>query len=337
MESTLQILNVIFLALFGTAGWRMLDEWRKSREERHQAELALREQQIEDCKTKIESLKVTHQHELEKRELQIARLSDENSRLSQKRDDRTVVLEEQIEFLKAQAPAGVTANFDALKRWYADQLSMHENRLEDCQSALSQEQLEHEATRKDKDMLIAQLQAAVETRKASVASDIGLRSILAPPDAHQRSNVERERQQVRNAAAAVKPSGCVLIEALKHWDPVVREIAAQGLVAQGVEVVPQLVARLERRTVVDYVLWFGLWFSGRYLAGHIQRVVAIIQVLVSIGDPAVPQLENLLLKNQVELQVRALIALRRINTEQANGALERHRHIVDRWRGIDLA
>lgn len=324
LSTILQIINVILVALFGTAGWRMVDEWRKSREERHKTELKL-------CEQQIENLKVTHQHELEKREFQIMRLSEENSRLSQNRDDRSALLEQQIEFLKAQAPAEVSANFDALKRWYAEQLSTREDNLEKCQSALNQEREEYEATLKSKNLVIEQLQAVVKESAATTPSEIGLQSILAPPNELQQVRVENYQEHIREIAS--KPYSVThLIKALGHWDLKVRELAAQGLVARGEEAIPPLVAYLERRTPSDYFFWL----IGRLGVAYIQRLVSIIHVLTSIGAPAVPQLKVLLSNEQKDTQARALIVLRRINTEQANEILERHSGIVDNVAGSEL-
>lgn len=329
LSTALQILNSVLLALFGTIGWRMVDEGRKSREERHQTELALGEKQVELCRAEIESLKASHKHELEKCDLQFTRLSDENSRLSQKRDDRIALLEEQIEFLKAQAPAGVSANFDALKKMYSEELVTYEKKLEISQSALSKEQLQYEAVIRSKDAMIEELRTAKKSSHAQGKSEIELRSILAAPSAFEQEKLESDLREVRTALRTPY-SVRTLIEALEHWNPEVRELAAEGLVTQGAETAGPLAERLKRRTFKDYVIWI----ASRFLSKDIQQLVSTMQVLTSIGNPAVRHLEGLLSNSQPEAQVRALITLWGIDTEQANEALERRKDIVKKWRWL---
>jgi hypothetical protein len=332
LSTVLQILNVVFLALFSTAGWRMVNEWRKSREERHRAELALRDQRIESYKTTIESLKTTHQNEIEKRALEITRLDDENRRLSQNRDEHIVRLGQHIEYLKAQASAGVSANFDAIKKLHAEELSMYEKKLQEHQSALSEERSEHQVVLKSKDILIEQLQAGIETSTAPIDLSIGLQSITTPPTPAQHARLERDREAVRRLAREAEARSVTgLICALGHWDCYVREMAAQKLASRGDTVVPELVAKLGGNSLADSLVdrvlkrvdrVYNLGLERRVIA-YVQRFATIIHVLAAIGDPAVPQLNQLLLHHRDEPRVRAMVTLRRINTDQANEVLER--------------
>jgi len=322
----LQILNVVILALFGAAGWRFVDEWRKNREERHLAEVAGLKQQIEAWKAAIESQKATHQHELEKRELQITRLGDDNERLSQKRDERTALLEQEIKYLNAQAPAEVLGNFEALKKWNEQQQSINENKLRECQSALAREELEHQSVLKSQETLLEQLQAKTERSAVLGDSSIDLQSILAPPARSRLDHLERDREAVRKLVAEAGPdSQSGLIDRLGHWDCYVRNRAAQELASKGATVVPELVAQLSGKNFIDLVLMP----VGHFFGERIQRYVTTITVLSAIGDPAVPQLEDLLLGVRDDLRVRAIIALRLINTQKANETLERYEDVVN--------
>jgi len=319
LSSVLQLLNVIFLALFGAAGGRLVNEWRKSREERHRAELALREQQIELCRAAIESQKATHKYELEKLDVQITRLNDDNQRLSQKRDEGTALLEREIKLLEAQAPAGMLANLEALKKLHAEQLLTNEKHLRECQSALSKEQLEHQSALKSQDMMIEQAKTATLTISADWDND--LQTILAPRPPAQLAHLERDRKMVSKLAAGTGThSQLELIERLGHWDYYVRNKAAQELASRGAVVVPELVAQLSTHYFIDLVLWP----VGRYLGEHVQRYAKIITVLSAIGDPAIPELEGLLRSDRLEIKTRALVALRLINTQSARDTLASH-------------
>jgi hypothetical protein len=324
LSTVLQILNVLFLAIFGAAGWRMVNEWRKSREERHLAELAIREQKFESCKAEIESLKTTHRHELEKSNLQMTRLLDDNQKLSQNRDERILLLEQLVALLKAQAPADVKANFDALKKLNAEQLAVHEKKLQECQSTLAEEQSEHQATLKLKDSLIERLKTDLSNVAASEGFGVGLQSVLSAPNYFQLERLDSDREEIRGLIAKGGAYPSRLIGALGHWDCDVREMAAKELVSRREEVLPQLIGRLDCFGLVDIVLVVVGWLVGP----PIQRLTMISQVLGAIGDPAVPQLEKLLFNKRKTPRIRAITTLRRIDTKQANEVLEHHDRIV---------
>jgi len=233
LSSVLQLLNIVFLALFGAAGWRLVNEWRKNREERHRVELALRNQEIESWKANVKSLKTSHRHELEKCEIQISKLTDDNQRLSQQRDERAAILEQQIEFLKAQAPAGVSANFDALKKWHEEQLSIFEKKLQGSQSVLLEEQSRHQAALHSRDEEIEQLRRSLGNARALTGAGIDIRTILAGPLPAQREHLQQDREAVAKQAAEFgTDSDAKLIDALGHWDSYVRNTAAQALASR---------------------------------------------------------------------------------------------------------
>jgi hypothetical protein len=326
-SSVLQILNVVILALSGAAGWRFVDEWRKSREERHLAEMAGLKQQIEAWKAALESQKSTHQHELEKRDVQITRLGDDNERLSQKRDERTALLEQEIKYLKAQAPADVLGNFEALKKWNEQQQSMNDNKLRECQSALAREELEHQTALKSQEALIEKLQSKNERFAALGDSSIDLQRLLAPLVPSEIEHLEVYRETVRRLVGQAGPGSQLrLIDLLGHWDCYVRNRAARELASRGAAVVPELVSQLSSTSFVELVLKL----IGHFIGRHLQRYVTTITVLGAIGDPAIPELEPLLLGERNELRVRAIIALQLINTQKANEILGRHEDRVRR-------
>lgn len=317
LSTTLQLINATLLGVFGVAGWRMVEEWRKSHEAKHAAEMAGSRNEVAALKTQIASLEERQRLELQSRDDQIGRLKDDNVRLAQKRDERTAILEEQISFLKSQSPAGVAANFDALKRWHTQQLEGQEQKLDECQSALAREKAEHQALLAARDARIEELKGNTAHSGASACCEIGLQIILPGPTALQREY--RDEYQSRIRVGKKKWSAWELIRALEHWDPNVREIAAQELASRGNDSVSDLVDGLHGGPLTN----LGLKILGRFCGRKIQRFVEIIRVLASIGDPAVGVLNERLMSPEWRPRARAIIALRCINTERANEVLQR--------------
>src|SRR5436190_103606 len=287
LASVLQILNTVLLAVFGVAGWRLVNQWRESREERHRLELSQRDQQIEFAQVTIESLKVTHKHALEKFELQISKLTDDNQRLSSARDEHTAILKQHIEFLKAQAPAGVVANFDGLKKLNEERLLSFEKQLADCQSARSREQSEHQLALELKETQLEQLEH--RRLQPSAGCEVEVQNILWSPSAREREQLSRDPDIV-TAANVGASANQRLIDALGHWNSDVRCRAEEALISRVPEVVPDLVNGLRGEGFVNAVLRI----VGRLFGKHIQRYVTIIALLCEIGDPAVPELEKAL-------------------------------------------
>jgi hypothetical protein len=331
IPTILQTINTVIIALFGTVAWRMINEWRKSREERHKAELEQSKLQLELRKLDYKSSESTHKHELEKRDIRIEHLTVENSRLLQKEDERIKLFQQEIELLKLQAPAGVSASFDALKKLHTEQLSAKNNELEKCQLELFQEKVNHENEIQTKNILIENLQAANRKSTTSIGLKIGIRSFLYPPDSDQRQRVGKERENIRNIVSERNlNSVSYLIRSLGHWDLEIREMAVEGLVALEEKAIPDLVSRLRFETLKDYILGLIGWLTGE----AIQRRLLVIKVLTSIGTNAIPELEELLLSGHEASKVRALIVLKEMNTEESNAVLERHKVSVEKWKEV---
>jgi hypothetical protein len=284
LKTVLQVLNVLFLGLFGAASGKMINEWRKSREERHQADLARLASEATARMAISERVKATDQHEIEKRDLQIAKLTVENDRLTQARSERMELLEEQVRVLRSQAPAGVAADIDGLIKVNERQLLIRQRALEECEAARSEELSKYQATLGSKEVIIEQLKTHPGNSMSSTESDICLQSILAPPQRHR-----FERMQ-RSPSPPAKASVSLLLAQLKGY--------------RFVDFTLRLVGGLVGERVLEYAI-----ASDR---------------LAEIGDPVVPELEELLSEQRDQVKFRAVLTLRRINSEKANEVLNRH-------------
>ena len=291
LKTVLQILNVIFLGLFGAASGRMINEWRSSREERHKAELASLASEAKASEAINERLRATDQHEIEKREIQIAKLTGDNERLTQARSERMELLEEQIRVLRSQAPAGVAADIDGLMKVHERQLLIRQKAVEECEAARAEELSKYQATLESREQTIEQLKTNDEIPKRSTGPDIWLQSILLDS---QRKTLEREQE-------ALSPP------------------AQQS----------QLVAQLRGSkyfgdSPLGQLVDLALARVGLFIGKQVMRHEAAIYGLTMIGDPVIPKLEKLLSAQRKVVSNRARITLLRMNSDKANEALKRH-------------
>jgi hypothetical protein len=284
LKTVLQVLNVLFLGLFGAASGKMINEWRKSREERHQADLARLASEATARMAISERVKATDQHEIEKRDLQIAKLTVENDRLTQARSERMELLEEQVRVLRSQAPAGVAADIDGLIKVNERQLLIRQRALEECEAARSEELSKYQATLGSKEVIIEQLKTHPGNFKSSTESDICLQSILAPPQRHRLERMQRSPSPPAKAPVSL------------------------------------LLAQLKGYRFVD----FTLRLVGGLVGDRVLEYAIASDRLAEIGDPVVPELEELLSEQRDQVKFRAVLTLRRINSEKANEVLNRH-------------
>lgn len=309
-EKILQVVNLVVLAIFGVSGWRMVDEWRKSRDARHDLEIQMWKQQLESSRADMESLKATHKHELEECQRQINGLTDDKNRFSRGRDDLIDVLKSQIELLKGQAPKDVLANFKAAKELAANELAAYEGKLKESETASAAIRLKLEAELEAKDVFIAQLK---ETTSAASDIDcrIGLENVLASATVLRINAVSRE-EPAHHLSQASTPN---LIRMLGNFDWHLRKGAAEELTTRGRFAVPELIKELDRGN--GFADWI-LNLVGHFWGEQLQRWETSMNVLARIGDQAVEPLKSLSSKRAAN--VRAEAVLRQIQEQKVESA-----------------